>query len=143
MGAKNYKIKIEDAEDLQKRLDKFFQELPADKPPSWARLLDVIGFISLDSLHKNMDRDDVIGDILSTAYNKAVALHEEHLFKPTVVGSIFFLKACKRNGFDCYSDNPESKPTSPDLRIELEVVERKHNETKSQPTTTELPSKSI
>lgn len=75
-----------------------------------------------DTLYRNMDREDDIGDLLMDAYLYMVEMHEEKLYEKGAVGSIFWLKCLKK--YITFKDTPDESIKTPNLNFTYEIVDK-------------------
>lgn len=99
------------------------------KYPTLTGVSRILG-IHPDTLYRNIDREDDIGDLLLDVYLRIVEAHETGLWDRSCAGHIFFLKCLKKHITFRENDNPNdapSKPTEFTFKI-LEKEKDKDNE---------------
>jgi hypothetical protein len=118
------RVKILTSEtQAQELVDSYIANNP--DTPTISGLILHLGFRSLDTLWKYMDKEDDIGDILTSAYLYIVNKHESKLFDKACVGSIFWLKSIRKCGFTFNKTEDTVNPHNVDNRLLIEVVSDK------------------
>jgi hypothetical protein len=103
---------LNNVEEVREIVNRYLQ---TDRPTQsgLARMLR----IHRDTLYRNIDREDDIGDILMDAYLYIVQKHEEHLYDSSCGGSIFYLKTLKKHFTFKENDEVINKPIDLTFRI--------------------------
>lgn len=119
-GGRPRKLTVEDLPRIKEIIDKHLQKTN----PTFTELSRLLK-IHPDTLYRNTDREDEIGELLLDAYLYIAQKHEENLYNSGCAGSIFRLKTLKKHlRFN------EEKEVNEDNNINLtfNVVDKKIDE---------------
>jgi len=113
--------KLTDVDKVRKVVDAFIK----NPYPTASGLVIALGIKHLATLHKYMDEESEIGDLLCRAYLHIVYSHEIRMFDSKATPSIYYLKTLRKLGFNFRDTDPDAFKEPPKQEnITFNIVKR-------------------